>query len=212
MAIIGEVIPKAVFVTSDGVRCKLQVEKREVDFAVLLGRLEDTKADAIARPTDGNFELEFGKGHDAFATKAGRGPFEQAKAYAKRFRLGEVLGDAVTTDSGKLKNSEKIIHVNYVKKTGKTPCDEESVGVCVENTLKIAEEEGCESVYAPALDKKIWGISVNALMKGTIGGILRYDKVAEKPAIREVGIVLNVNPSFKDATLVQETFFKAIRS
>ena len=105
-------LPEMTMVSDDGVRCLLPVARGKLVFGVLLGRLEDMNADTVVLPSDGNFDMGFGKGYDEFVKKAGKGVPEEAKAYAKKFGPGEKgagvpLGTVISTNPGELKTAEE---------------------------------------------------------------------------------------------------------
>jgi O-acetyl-ADP-ribose deacetylase (regulator of RNase III) len=210
--------------TQEAVLSSIETKTGEINFAVILGDITQINYDAIAIPANPSFEYSGMGVQSAVARKAGIEPFQEAEIKAKALitsgegvehmkdHIGVPLAFATATNSGRLENVKKIIHVNNMRTEEDLPeCDQGVVRLSVSSSLAVADSEGLTSVVFPALGTGLWGMSLAESLAGTIEGMKDYfQDINPNSKIRKVGFVIYAEPTLENAQEVKKVLLTEV--
>lgn len=213
--------------TLDVVRSLVETSSGKFEFAITLGDLTQTDADAIVCPANPGFEPAYMLGgvQAAIARRAGLATFEEAERKAKQYiasggtvdrsrgYAGLPLGFALSTTPGNLDRIKYIIHVNNLRtEENLPPCDEEVVRLAASGVMAEANTKAdIQSVAFPAIGTGLWGMKLGDSLRGTVLGIKDHFEMTPQSHIRKASFVVYAAATYQNALemhsiLAQEVF------
>jgi O-acetyl-ADP-ribose deacetylase (regulator of RNase III) len=143
----------------------MKIQVLDATIEILLGDITDMQVDAIVNPANNHLWMGGGVA-GAIKAKGGRDIEEEA------VQQGPVkLGSAVITSGGSLK-ANYVIHAAAMGQDLKA--NEESIRSATQNSLKLAEEKGIQSLALPAIATGAGGFSPHRCAKIMLGETIEY--------------------------------------
>jgi O-acetyl-ADP-ribose deacetylase (regulator of RNase III) len=163
-------------------------------ITLLEGDITEQQVDAIVNAA--NTELVLGSGV-AGAIRQRGGPSIQSECD----RHGSVeLGDAAITGAGDLA-ARYVIHAAGMRPGGEA--SEQSVRSCVRNSLRLAADNGCESVALPAIGAGAGGLSLQRCAEVSLEEARAFVE-GDAGSLLEIRFVLFGEPAFRVFEMVND--------
>lgn len=167
---------------------------------VKVGDITEEEVDAIVNAA--NSSLMGGGGVDgAIHRKGGPKILEECKEIRRtKYPNGLPTGEAVATTAGNLK-SKYVIHTVGPIWYGGNNNEEKLLENAYKNSLKLAEELGCESISFPAISTGVYGYPKKEAVKVVCKVLKEYSK---KPKIKRINLVFFSQEDFNTFIEVAE--------
>ena len=125
-----------------------------LDLSLIQGDITKAQVEAIVNAA--NSQLIGGGGVDGAIRRAGGAEIEQACAEIRKRQGGCPTGKAVITPGGKL-HAKYVIHTVGPVWEGGNSGEPESLASCYQESLRLAAENGIQSIAFPSISTGIYG-------------------------------------------------------
>ncbi|MDE0426230.1 O-acetyl-ADP-ribose deacetylase [Candidatus Poribacteria bacterium] len=165
----------------------MTIQIQGINLSLLQGDITKTRVDAIVNAA--NSQLVGGGGVDGAIRRAGGAEIERACAEIRRRDGGCPTGQAVITPGGNLP-ARYVIHTVGPVWEGGNLGEPELLASCYRESLRLAIENGIQSIAFPAISTGIYGYPTEKAAVVALMAVKGFVQEENPVALREIQFVL----------------------